>query len=327
MDEVLSQAEIDNLLKAMGDGEVKPDQLDAQVRAKVKNYDFKRPNKFSKDQINTLHNIYDNYSRALSSHWSADLHAVIETHLAGIEQITYSEFIRSLPNPTIMGICELDPLGSLLINISPGLAFVMVDLLLGGQGSDDTQSRDLTEIERLIVEKKVKSMVDLLPESWEAIIQLKASLLSIESNPQFTQVVAGTEMVGLVTIEVKIGAKTELVHVCLPYIMLEPVLPKLSAQVWFTTKQPQPVEKDELLNKLDKVRLPLSVILGSATLYVHDLVNLSVGDVLTLNQKLTDPVKLIVGSKTKFLAKPGMSGTHIAVQITGRVDEGDDYDE
>ncbi|MDA8441527.1 MAG: flagellar motor switch protein FliM [Peptococcaceae bacterium] len=324
MEDALSQSEIDQLLKAMGDGNLQPEQLESSPASKVRNYDFKRPNKFSKDQVNTLHNIYENYIRSLSTQLSSELHAVIETHLVSIEQITYLEFIRSLPNPSIIGICNLEPLGNAMIDISPGLALTMVDLLLGGQGESSQGTRELTEIERLIVEKRIKAMVELLPEAWENIIPLEATLLSVETNPQFTQVVAGTEMVALATIEVKVGSKNELVHMCLPYLVLEPVLPKLSTQVWFTTKQPQPTDKSELLRRIDKVKVPIKVQLGTASISVQDLLNISVGDVIPLNRKLTEPMEVLVGREPKFLGVPGIVGNKVAVQITERLEEGDD---
>lgn len=327
MDEILSQTEIDRLLKAVGTGEVKLDQINTYTRAKVKNYDFKRPNKFSKNQINTLHYIFDNYARSLASNLSGSVQTVVETHLVSIEQLTYSEFIRSLDNPTVVSVCELNPLGTVLFDISPTLAFVLLDLLLGGQGESVNGARDLTQIERLLVEKRARAMVEMLPEAWENIFPLTVNLLSLETNPQFVQIVSAAEMVALITIGVGFGSGNGFIHICLPYVIMEPVLPKLSTQVWFTNKQQKSVDKESIRKKLDKVHLDINVVLGSASLNVKELLNLGVGDVLPLDKRISEPVEVVLGSEPKFLGIPGSSGGRMAVQITGLVDKGDEHNE
>ncbi len=327
VDNVLSQNEIDDLLKAFNEKGVTTDQIDGSQLTKVRNYDFKRPNKFSKDHVNTLHNIYENYARSLSSHLSVNLHAVVETHLISIEQITYSEFINSLPNPTIIGIASLEPLGSGLVNLSPGLAFTFIERLLGGSGDIKEIDRELTELERTILDKRVRGMVGLLPEAWENIIPLTANLLSIEPNPQFVQIVGPAEMVALITIEIRVGQNMGMCHMCLPYLMLEPVLPKLSTQVWFNTTETKPTDQSLLLAKLDKVYLPIRVELGTSSIFVRDLLQLGVGDVLPLQKKAAEPLAIYVGSKAKFLGRPGMLGNRVAVQVIDKLSEGDEIDE
>jgi len=328
VDDILSQTEIDDLIKAMGSGEVQPEQMSATSRGKVKNYDFKRPNKFSKDHINTLHNIHENYCRSLASNLSANLQSVVDTSLISIEQVTYLEFIHSLPNPTFLCVCDLAPLGIVLFDVNPGLAFTMVDLLLGGQGDQEESARNLTQIERLIVENRVKDMIGMLPEAWANILPLTATLSSIDTNPQFVQGIGATEMVALITIEVKPGNRAGFIHICLPFVMLEPILPKLTTQVWFTTNRYiDSNAKEQIRRKLDKVRLEVKANLGTATLNVRDLLNLVVGDVLPLGKKLSDPVEVIVGSDSKFLGIPGTSGGRVAIQLTDRVNKGDEANE
>ena len=156
MGDVLSQAEIDALLSALSDGQVDAEEMKTtKTQKRIRVYDFKRPNKFSKDQIHSLQNIYENYCRGLTTYFSGNLHSVIESKVLSIEQITYDEFIRSLPNPTVLGLYSLNPLeGTVLMEVSPSLAFTIVDRLLGGQGQDAEKNRDLTEIERTIIEHR-----------------------------------------------------------------------------------------------------------------------------------------------------------------------------
>lgn len=330
MGDVLSQAEIDALLSALSDGQVDAEEIKTtKVQKKIRVYDFKRPNKFSKDQIHSLENIHENYCRALTTYLSGHLHSVIETKVLSIEQITYDEFIRSLPSPTILGIFSMSPLeGTLLLEMSPSLAFTMIDRLLGGQGYGSEKNRDLTEIERTIVEHRVNQMINLLEESWVEVIEAKPELISLETNPQFTQIVAPNDMIVLVTLEVKVGEMVGMINMCLPYLVLEPILDKLNTLFLFSTqaKVTSPEQVKLIRKKIEWAKIDMTTLLGQSEILVRDLMELAPGDVIPLIQNVKEPLSVYVGNYKKFRGIPGLHGEHLAVQLTEIVEEGRDQD-
>lgn len=331
MGDVLSQAEIDALLSALSDGQVDAEEIKTtKVQKKIRVYDFKRPNKFSKDQIHSLQNIHENYCRALTTYLSGHLHSVIETKVLSIEQITYDEFIRSLPNPTILGIFMLNPLeGTVLMEMSPGLAFVIIDLLLGGVGGGTEKNRDLTEIESTIIQHRVSQMIEMLEESWEEVAELKPQFMTLETNPSFTQIVAPNEMVVLITIEIKVGDALGMLNFCLPYLVLEPILDKLSTFFLFSTqaKVRSPEQVQAIRKKIEWAKIDMTALLGQTEILVRDLIELAPGDVIPLQQGVESPLSIYVGNFRKFRGIPGLNGEHLAVQVTEILEEeGGDQD-
>lgn len=330
MGDVLSQAEIDALLNALSDGQVDAEEMKTtKTQKRIRVYDFKRPNKFSKDQIHSLQNIYENYCRSLTTYFSGHLHSVIDSKVLSIEQITYDEFIRSLPNPTVLGLYSLNPLeGTVLMEVSPALAFTIVDRLLGGQGSALEKNRDLTEIERTIVEHRLTQIIDLTGEAWAEVYALTPQFVALETNPQFTQIVAPNEMIVLVTIEVKIGETMGMINVCMPYLVLEPILDKLSTFFLFSTqsKETSPEQVEAIRKKIEWAKVEMIAFLGSSEILVRDLLELAEGDVIPLNQSVKDTLPIYVGEFMKFKSVPGLHAEHLAVQITEIVEEGGEQD-
>ena len=330
MGEVLSQDEIDALLNALSDGQVDAEEIKTtKVQKKVRVYDFRRPNKFSKDQIHSLQNIYENYCRSLTTYLSGHLHSVIETKVSSIEQITYDEFIRSLPNPTILSLYTLNPLeGTLLMEMSPALAFAIIDRLLGGQGQGSEKNRDLTEIERTIISHRAQQMINLIGEAWSEVIPNEPEYIVLETNPQFTQIVAPNEMIILVTLEVQVGEMVGMVNMCLPYLVLEPVLDKLSTLFLFST-QAKVTSKEQvnaIRRKIEWAKVDMTTLLGHSEILVRDLLELAPGDVIPLMQNVKEALPVYVGNFRKFKGIPGLHGQHLAVQITEIVEEGRDQD-
>ncbi len=330
MGDVLSQAEIDALLSALSEGQVDAEEIKTtKTQKKIRVYDFKRPNKFSKDQIHSLQNIHDNFCRALTTYFSAHLHSVIETHVLSIEQITYDEFIRSLPNPTILGVFTLEPLeGTLLLEISPSLVFTIIDRLLGGLGQGTEKNRDLTEIERTIVERRISQMISLFGEAWDEVYKLNPQFVALETNPQFTQIVAPNEMIVLVTLEIKIGETMGMINVCLPFLVLEPILDKLSTYFLFSTqaKATTPEQTEAIRRKIEWAKVDLTAFLGQAEIAVRELLDLTPGDVIPLNQGVKSALPVYVGNFMKFRGVPGLHGEHLAIKLTDIVEEGRDQD-
>lgn len=329
MGEVLSQSEIDALLNALSDGSVDEETIKMSSPQKIRVYDFKRPNKFSKGHLNSLLNIHENFCRALSTYLAGNLHAAVDSKVLSTEQVTYDEFTRSLPYPTILGIFRMNPLeGSALIEVSPSLAFTMVDRLLGGQGKETAKNRDLTEIERKIITSRLIKMVQLIGEAWTEIFEVGTELVDMETNSQFTQIVAPNEMVVVITMEVKIAESTGMINICLPYIVMKPILDKLNNLLLFSSqgKIITPEEKELIRRKIEWAKVPMKVFMGKTQITVQDLLHLERGDVIPLDQGIKEPLSVFVGEFMKFKGMPGLSGNKMAVQITEVMNKRGDND-
>lgn len=331
MGDVLSQSEIDALLNALSDGQVDVEEMKTtKTQKRIRVYDFKRPNKFSKDQIHSLHNIHENYCRGLSTYFSGNLHSVVESSVLSIEQLTYDEFIRSLPNPTVLALYSFSPLeGTILLELSPSLTFAVVDRLLGGQGEGAEKNRDLTEIEKTIIANRLSQMIFTLEEAWSEVYELKPEFMSMESNPQFIQIVAPNEMIVLITLEVRIGDAVGMINICMPYLVLEPILDKLSTFFLFSSqaKVSSPEQVQAIRKKIEWAKVEMVVHLGSSEILVRELLDLAEGDVIPLNQSVQEPLPIYVGEFMKFKSVPGLHGEHLAVQITEIVKEGGEQNE
>lgn len=328
MSEILSQSEIDQLLAALTSGAVNADELKKEEsKKKVRVYDFRRPNKFSKDQIHTLQVIYENYARSLSTFLSAQLRAPVQIELLSVEQTTYDEFMRSIPNPTILNIFSLYPLeGSSIMEINQKLGFAFLDRLLGGPGTVPEKTRPLTEIEQTVMERLAQKMLDYLQEPWSSIIEMDPAIERIETNPQFTQLVSPSEIVMVVSLETKMADVLGLINICIPFLVLEPVVDKLSVHYYYASSGQKfsPENTALIKNKLERTQVAVRVVLGRATITVKDLLELAPGDVIPLERSINDDLEVMIGQRAKFLGKPGSYNNRYAVQISQVVKEGND---
>lgn len=325
--EILSQEEIDALLAALSSGEISAEELKKEEQTKkVRIYDFRRPNKFSKEQINTFRVIYENYSRLLSTYLSAQLRSTVQVSVLSVEQMTYEEFIRSLYDPSIIVIYAMDPLeGNAIMEIQPMIAFGILDRLLGGPGRALGKPRPLTDIERTIIEQTSQRMLDLTREAWENVARLEPKVEFIESNPQFAQIVSPMEMVILISLDVRMRNELEgIINFCIPYIVLEPIIDRLSVHYWFsrTAKEQDPENLRVLKRRIKEAQVQLRVVLGRTSLTIKELLDLQIGDVVPLERKVDEDLDVYVGDCLKFWAKPGTLNRHLAVQITGMVEKG-----
>lgn len=330
--DVLSQSEIDQLLSALSTGVVSTEELQVEEKQrKIKVYDFKRPDKFSKDQIRTLSMLHENFARLLNTYLSTHLRTLIDVNVASVDQLTYGEFVRSLSNPSVIGVLTMEPLkGNVVFEINSNIAFAMIDRLLGGTGETLSKIRALTDIEEAVVRRIFGKALDNFKEAWSAVVQTSPRLEAMETNPQFTQIVPPNDMVVIVTLQVKIGTVEGLMNICIPYLVLEPVMSKLTTTYWVASsvaKESHPEQVEILQKKIRKTSVPLIVELGRIDITVHECLDLVVGDVLQLDTKVGEDLNLIVGRKPKFLCRPGTSGRKVAVQISGINTEGDDKDE
>ncbi|NLT95045.1 MAG: flagellar motor switch protein FliM [Clostridia bacterium] len=331
MAEILSQSEIDALLNALQAGEVDAESIKKQEsEKKIRIYDFRRPNKFSKEQLNTIEVISENYCRLITTYLSGQLRTRVQIKVASVEQLTYEEFIRSIPNPTIINVFGLSPFeGKAILEINPHLVFFIIDRLFGGPGTTNIQARPLTEIEQRVVIKTVSRLLDYFKEAWANLVELKPEFENLETNPNFTQIVSPSEMVVLITINMQLGETEGFANICLPCIMLEPIANNLNARFWYGTSAKEQTTEylNYLKSKVKRASVQVTAVLGKTTITLKELLDLQKGDVIGLNTGVDEEININVGNTTKFKGKIGLSGSHLAVQITSVVEkEGEDND-
>ena len=326
MGEVLSQSEIDNLLAALSTGELDVDTIKDKDEKQVKNYDFERPAKFSKEHLRTLEIIYEHYGRLLSTNLPIYLRKNVTVGVASSETVTFSEFTNALGTPSILGIANFSPLnGNIILVLSTNLGYTMIDRMLGGSGSPLEKTRDFSEIELSIIEKMLVVSLQLMRDPWKNVVDITPYLDRLETNPQFAQVIAPNDMVALVTLNLKIGDVEGLMNVCLPFFTLEDIMDRLNTKYWFSNMQNNDDEEyDEYIESLiRRVDVPVKAILGKSLVSVNDFLGLQVGDVIRLDSRVDTELDVYVGNIKKFTAMPGANDEHYAVQVTSVIREGE----
>ena len=319
MGEVLCQSEIDNLLAALSTGELDVEQMQEKDEKSVKNYDFSRPTKFSKEHLRTLEIIFEHYGRLVSTNLPAYLRKNIQVAVASSETVTFSEFSNALSNPVILGIINFSPLnGNIIVDLATNLGYAILDRMLGGGGLPLEKNREFSEIEMAILQKVMVMLTQLLREPWKNVIELNPTLVRMETNSQFAQVIAPNDMIAIVTLNVKIGDVEGFMNVCLPFFTLEDVMDKLNTKYWFSTMQEEHDEKYEefLETMLRKVDVPVNASLGKSVVSVADFMNLQVGDCIRLDSRVDSDMEVYVGNIKKFTALPGANKDAYAVRIT-----------
>ncbi len=326
MGEVLSQSEIDNLLAALTTGELDVDQMHEINEKPVKDYDFKRPAKFSKEHLRTLEIIYEHYGRLISTNLPLYLRKSVQTTVASSETVTFSEFSNALSNPVILGIIDFKPLnGNVIIELSPNLGFAMIDRMLGGPGLPLEKNRDFSEIEMTIIEKLMIICMQLMKEPWKNVMEINPIMERIETNAQFAQVIAPTDMIAIVTMNIKIGDTEGFMNICLPYFTLEEVMDKLNTKYWFSTMQKDDSMdyQDHIESLIQRVEVPVRAVLGKSSISVNEFLGLQVGDVVRLGSSVDSEMDIYVGNIRKFTALPGSSKDKYAVRVTSVRREGE----
>ena len=324
MPDVLSQDEIDNLLKALSSGELDVEEMKGTDEKQVKNYDFARPSKFSKEHLRTLEIIFEHFGRLLATNLPAYLRKSVNVDIVNSEVVIYSEFSNALSNPVLLGVVSMKPLaGNMVMEMASNLGFAIVDRLLGGTGTALDKERDFSEIELTIIERIFSICVNLLKEPWENVIKVTPRLERIETNSQFAQIISPTETIAIITNNLKIGDVEGLMNVCLPYTLLEPVMDKLNTKFWFSNMQEKdPTMYGEVIeNVISKTKVPIKAILGESKVNVSDFVNLQIGDIIKIDKKVDQELDVYVGNIKKFNALPGYFEDKYAVRITDVIRE------
>jgi flagellar motor switch protein FliM len=326
----LNQEELDALLGGLGDKPaVEEEAPEAEAAAgprpvgkpgKVKSYDFRRPDRFSKDHIRTLEMVHDSFARFFQASLSTYLRTIVEAKVTAVQQMTYDEFIEELSNPTSMNIFTMDPLkGSAVLEVNFEILYTMIDRVLGGPGVAPKKVRELTAIESPVAERIFVRGLDNLREAWQKVAPIVPKLESCDSNPHFVQVASPSEIVALITFEVKMKEQTGTMHLCLPYVLLEPIVPRLLAREWISSGQKGGPTADSTINLkrgLGDTNLRLTAILGKAKLSVYEVLGLKRGDVVRLDKGIHEDLILEVEGREKYSVRPGIVNRKKGVRIS-----------
>ena len=312
------------MLAALSKGELDVEEMNDTKAQQVKNYDFARPAKFSKEHLRTLEIIFEHFGRLLSTTLPAYLRKAVQVEVMNSEAVAYSEFSNALANPVILGVVNFSPLkGNIVMELDSNLGFAIVDRMLGGQGKPLDKTREFSEIELTIIERVYNIWIDLLREPWKNVVAIEPRLEKIETNSQFAQIISPSEMIAIITVNIKVGEVEGLMNVCLPFMCLEPVMDKLNTKYWFSTMQ----EKDDtnyeeaIESIISKAQIPVKAVLGKSSIAVSDFVNLQPGDIIKLDKNVGSELDIFVGNIRKFVALPGSYDDNYAVRLTSIIRE------
>ncbi len=292
--------------------------VDEQGR-KIKTYDFNRPNRFSKDHMRTLEMLHEIFSRGFTASVAAYLRTVAEIKVVSVVQLPFREYTMSLPRPDCIFVVKMEPLdGSFLLEINPELVLLLIDRILGGPGKAPTAARELTLIEQSVIEKIINRGMENLQEAWLKVGHFQPKLSGYETTAQFVQIVAPSEISAVIEFEVRVNDVAGKMSMCIPYVVLEPIIGDLSAQKWFTVgKKESTSETVESLTKVMKeTKVPFVVEVGAAQITVQDLLRLKAGDVVRLNTSPNNEIDVHIESLVKFKGRPGVSSKKKAIQVT-----------
>lgn len=321
MAKILSQDEIDALLTSVAPGESTEDisaDSDEIIRSVVA-YDFKHPNRVSKDQIRTLENIHDTFAGHLGSSLSTIQRAMVDVEMVSVDQITYSEFIMSLLNPSCTYTVAMDPLdGACIVDFSPPVCFMFIDRMFGGMGKPTETDRELTGIEKSVMNRMATKVFSELEIAWEQIASLNLKQVGFETNPQFLQIIPPSETVIVISFNLKMMGSSGLLTICYPFVTLEPVVEKLSVQHWADGAKQRSADEDLETNteSLRDVDVEMTAIIGQTKLKLKDFLKLKIGDVIPMDNLIKNDIPIRVGNRYKYMARPGISKKYMAVQIT-----------
>ena len=337
--DVLSQAEVESLLNAVDGGgaatatsaparpqaaAAPPAPSSHRGRDKVTPYDFKRPERVGKDQMRALQTLHEGFGRNFGAALSALLRSIVEMKLTSVDQLTYSEFVFSLENPTCFNLLKADPLeGNLILDINPSILYPIIDRLLGGgRESGPLARRPLTEIELRLVRRITDLFLEELHRAWENVLDLDLAVIRVESNPQLVQIVPPNEVVVLISFELTVGDVRGMMNLCIPFNSIERIGNKLSSNSWvaYGRRQATPESILQISSNLQGSLVEMSVQLAHTRLSTTDLIGLRVGDIITTEKDIRAPLVVEVEGVAKFEARPGAYKAHKAVCIESPVE-------
>lgn len=328
MADVLDQSEIDALLAAVDAGDVQEEEGAVQIfsrhrrdleHVEVRPYDFKRPERVSKDQMRALQTLHEGFARNFGASLSGFLRTIVEVKVANCEQMTYAEFISSLPNPTSFNLIEAKPLeGQICLEISPLIIYPIIDRLLGGTNAElFIPQRPMTMIETRLISKVTSRGLAALAEAWAGIKQLDFQIVATESNPQLVQIVPPNEVVVVIGFELKMANRAGTMNLCIPYNVIEPIMEVLASQSWFNTARlvRSPDMHKRIAGTLNHAAVTVTGLLAETTITMRDLMGLSVGDLVVTERPANGHVVLCVENQKRFLANIGQFKGQRAVKV------------
>lgn len=324
--EALSQSDIDSLLAAAAEHPGTAGTTAGAPRKAGNRYirkmDFARPSKFNKDQLRTLQMLHEAFCRRASTYLSGTVRSLVEVSVTGAEQIPYGDFVASLPVPTFTSVLEVAPLGTnAMASVDLPLMFGILDRMLGGPGTQTTRMRELTDIEVGLASTMMDRLLVELSAAWNDLVPVEFRLRGIEMNAQFAQIAAASEPSVLIVMEMSIGVASGTFSVCLPYRSIEKVVGNLSAHRYFATGEDSSDDRrEQLLNNLRGVQMPVRAQIGATRLPVETVLALKPGDVVPLGRRTSDGVRLMVGNTRTYRALPGRDGNSVAVRIVEPID-------
>lgn len=323
MADILSQEEVDALLAAVSEGEAQVERPEPPPpkRFDVAKYDFKRPERVSKEQFRGFQTLSELFSRDLSTALGGSLRAVARVSVVSVDQITYDEYVLSISNPTSYNVIQLPPLdGNLILEFSPSLIFPIIDRLLGGRGVAIARTRELTEIEQKLAAKIVEIVLETLVRAWRHLAEFSWKLVAQENDPQIVQIVTGSEIVLVIRFELSVGDIAGTMSLCLPVLAIEPMLEKVGAEYTFYGARPQhkgPQTAAMVEEIVLRTNAKVETYMAGSAISVRDLLRLQAGDIVRLDNSVAEEscVTVSVCGKPKFKAKQGRIGNKQAIQI------------
>ncbi len=327
MPDILSQAQIDELLKGLNTGELDLNEIDEKAsEKKVKEYDFRSPKKFTKEQLKKLDSIYNNYTRSLSSYFTGILRMFCQLDVTQIEEQRYHEFSNALPDSVMMGVVDLNikdstvPDTTIIFELSKPIVFSIIDRLLGGSGETVSMERDFTEIELSLIENVLKNMVKLFKDAWKNYAEMEPQLVGIETNSRLMQTISLDDVVLITVIDVSMKGQVGNMSICVPAINLEEIIKKMNTRLPKSDKKldefKESERRDIIFNSVKDSDLELTAVLGELELTLSDVLNLQVDDIVQLDKLVNDVIDIRVGTKTWFRGKMGNYKKRKAVQIS-----------
>jgi flagellar motor switch protein FliM len=334
---MLDQNEVDALLAAVDSGDETPDTEPSQQifsrnrrdfdTIEIRQYDFKRPERVSKDQMMALETLHEAFARNFGASLSGFLRTIVEVRVAACEQMTYGEFVSGLPNPTSYNLIQPDRLeGQMCLEVSPLIIYPIIDRLLGGTNQDlFIPQRPMTAIEQRLISNVLRRGLDALAEAWESVHKLSFEMVAHESNPQLVQIVPPNEVVMVIGLEVRMASRAGTMNLCIPYNVIEPVMEELSSQSWFAvSRNDNDSSSKELITKnLDQTGVDVSAVLAETTITLNDLSEMKVGDMIVTSKNSKDSALIMVGHEAKFTAQVGQHRGNRAIKVERAVSKGD----
>lgn len=327
MADILSQSEIDELLMALASGRDTQQEVAEEPEEEIRPYNFKTANKFSKEQIKMLYFIYENFAGRLATFLSGTLRSTCEVEVVSVEEQTFGEFNNSLPTPAFLAIINMPPLaGSSLLELSSTISYEIISRLFGGKDNNNPEpNKYFTDIEISILQRIVQQMLAVMAESWERIADVHATLDRVETSAQFAQIVATSEPISIITMNVKIGSVSDIINWCIPHLAIQPIAKQMATTAWYNDRTTLP-QSDNIdffgaSPRINNTIVTLRASLEETFATIQDVIGLQVGDIIRVDHHVNRPIMVNVEHIPKFVGVLGAHGKHLALKITDILEE------